>query len=938
MRYTIFIAFCLVFYNGMAFADNGVLKEIITCPSPQAAAFTHYSEYPISPATGIPEINIPLYTIDYDGVQVPISISYHASGIRVNDVASPVGLGWMLNAGGVINRAINCVPDMADGSRVFFRNEKEVMNAIYNKSLNVNIAKNIIQGKGAEDTESDKYMYCFCGRNGSFRYDFSDFTIKSIPYSPVVIKPMAGKRGYVITDTDGAIYYFTERGTSGSVGAEQVTSWFLTRIITPTKRDSILFEYASGSPYVQTLASEYAHYGTAYSYDDDIVVYERTSAVNDYTINKDNYCYSSDLLSSITWNGHTVRFSYSSDRQELDLQKERLRKMVVSNNRGDIIKVVDFSNATYLGRGERDKRMLLSDLTMSGSDVSNGWTYSFTYDMTPLPAYNYSQYITDIQCHEDYWGFYNGGASRYFNPIEFADEKFKMSATDRGAKAAYTQNGILKSITYPTGGTTEFEYENNKVNSKVWGGLRVKSMTHRDERGVVDKEVFTYDSGQSTMNLREDMFRYEANYYYYKYFPKGIKWGTDWHNVMVSTPALPMTGWYGFPVFYQNVTKTRYGREGNIIGKTEYRYMEDRDDIGSCGADGYDYPRFYSDLYNCDQGVVTPLLSHQKEYAYRNNTFVLERETDYAYEEREIDPFCIGVRLSMPDVHVVYNPEQCIDYAPYLSLSEFYNAIKYHDVMAFPSLRLLSKKIEEDHLAGTTVNTIYEYDSSLKTLQPTKITTTGNGGQNLVETREYTFDDMSTTPFGEMANDNFVDVVVQKQCLTNGQSASTMSIDYKRQNDRYLVSRKRTAIGDGQLETDYEITDYDVFGNPCGLTFSGIRHYSVVWGYFHQYPVMLIDGCSYSSLKASVGEALLRRVARNRSPVASDMAAIRRAAESLLGHVTEYRYRPLVGITSVAGSDGSTVAYGYDTNNRLKEVFDHNGNTMEKYLYHYMNK
>lgn len=93
--------------------EDGTLDAIgrYTPQSPQTASLLKYTEFPVSPATGIPNIDIPIYTIEWDGVSIPISISYHASGIKVNDVASPVGLGWVLNAGGVIGCSKNGARD-----------------------------------------------------------------------------------------------------------------------------------------------------------------------------------------------------------------------------------------------------------------------------------------------------------------------------------------------------------------------------------------------------------------------------------------------------------------------------------------------------------------------------------------------------------------------------------------------------------------------------------------------------------------------------------------------------------------------------------------------------------------------------------------------------------------------------------------------------------
>ena len=93
--------------------EDGTLDAIgrYTPQSPQTASLLKYTEFPVSPATGIPNIDIPIYTIEWDGVRIPISINYHASGIKVNDVASPVGLGWVLNAGGMIGCSKNGARD-----------------------------------------------------------------------------------------------------------------------------------------------------------------------------------------------------------------------------------------------------------------------------------------------------------------------------------------------------------------------------------------------------------------------------------------------------------------------------------------------------------------------------------------------------------------------------------------------------------------------------------------------------------------------------------------------------------------------------------------------------------------------------------------------------------------------------------------------------------
>ena len=86
------------------------LPEVMP-PSPNAAALGQYADIPVSKYTGVPNIGIPLYTIKSGEIELPISLSYHASGIKVAQEASWVGLGWSLNAGGVITKQVRGLDD-----------------------------------------------------------------------------------------------------------------------------------------------------------------------------------------------------------------------------------------------------------------------------------------------------------------------------------------------------------------------------------------------------------------------------------------------------------------------------------------------------------------------------------------------------------------------------------------------------------------------------------------------------------------------------------------------------------------------------------------------------------------------------------------------------------------------------------------------------------
>ena len=89
---------------------NAQIQEV-SPPSTNTAALGKYYIFPNVNRTGTPEINIPLYTINERGFEIPISLSYHASGIKVEQIASWVGLGFSLSGTAMITRSVMDLPD-----------------------------------------------------------------------------------------------------------------------------------------------------------------------------------------------------------------------------------------------------------------------------------------------------------------------------------------------------------------------------------------------------------------------------------------------------------------------------------------------------------------------------------------------------------------------------------------------------------------------------------------------------------------------------------------------------------------------------------------------------------------------------------------------------------------------------------------------------------
>src|SRR5262245_45821041 len=105
-RFTLILAFfCLVGYG-----QSPYTLPQVTPKSPNVAGFDKYGNIPVSLSNGVANVSIPLTKISIGGVDIPITLNYHNTGLKVEEFASMVGMGWDLQVGGSISfsqRGIN---------------------------------------------------------------------------------------------------------------------------------------------------------------------------------------------------------------------------------------------------------------------------------------------------------------------------------------------------------------------------------------------------------------------------------------------------------------------------------------------------------------------------------------------------------------------------------------------------------------------------------------------------------------------------------------------------------------------------------------------------------------------------------------------------------------------------------------------------------------
>lgn len=278
-------------------------KEAIVTPT--AYQFIKYGEIPVSEYTGVPNISIPIYTLTAGEKQFPLNLTYLASGVKVADEASWVGLGWSLSVGN-ITQIINDRDDLGNYTKLIpdyyssygtiywlpqtypkypFLVEKNPCPISYpmTKSnpdhsyagytdsyvpINGEYYRNVLffssngQANDKIDSEPDVFKANFFDHSIEFIEDFSTglYSVLNKSNYKITRSASTGKIAtWTIIAPDGVTYFFDEineipngpsthsdngDGASGETNSMQPSTrtWHLTKIITP-QNQLINFEY-----------------------------------------------------------------------------------------------------------------------------------------------------------------------------------------------------------------------------------------------------------------------------------------------------------------------------------------------------------------------------------------------------------------------------------------------------------------------------------------------------------------------------------------------------------------------------------------------------------------------------------------------------------------------------------------------------------------------
>lgn len=577
--------------------------------APSIGALMKQVDYPVNFYTGLVNIEIPLYEIVEGDIKVPISLQYHASGIKVLDFEGQVGAGWSLSSDFSIFRKVEGLSD--DGAYKYF----DKFSGDRYSWLNLL--------NGQVDSSPDIYYYKLLDKSGKFYFSKGTFEewqgrIVTNPYEPIRIE--VSKSGFInafrIVNDNGMKYDFSER--LGDL-------WYLNKITSANEKHIVTFTYNKDPldhelvqyidyigidemvrrNYVQTL---FAHQGENYSYPYITLFKKGTYSIlshqnpreidNNPTLKKAP----NEVSFPVSPGGPVTTHSTVKCLQKIESHYVKV-DFIGTTNISSIIVTDKQSGQTIRNiyfHYNKNKLTTLEKVEIVGSDGQKE-VYLMTYnEMRP--------YNTDKKNNNgmDHWGYYNGWDNPMggnttlipvdmlktreylpgawanpitgmvvpateeweYDPVKILIKNLPYRKSERGSAPNAMQHTMLTSITYPTGRKSCFFYEAHQYLHKYSEEKKYNFGYGNDESSHDD-----YEDGEI---IYPDEVRYAGGLRIKKideYDPvskttltKEYKYGKQENGVGYIKHQIDLED-YGYEVYKIGVT---YGKTGNSSVKEPY--------------------------------------------------------------------------------------------------------------------------------------------------------------------------------------------------------------------------------------------------------------------------------------------------------------------------------------------------------------------------------
>ncbi|WP_454881512.1 hypothetical protein [Sphingobacterium detergens] len=420
----------------------------VNFPSTNVRDLGRFGSFNTNLSRGQAQIDIPIYTISTGKYEYPLTLSYNHSGIKVDEKSGIVGMNWSLVGQSVISRIVNGRPD-EDGSYGYNIMYNLVTSKTSYTPTSLTSDPYYLATKGYHDLEPDYFVFSFNGKSGSFFYDPKDKNYYSMPYSKLKIRHIGYLEGFEIIDELGYIYEFNQytetNSTSEVLGMPEVSTayksqWYLTKVKKASGEIILEIQYVDNNVDTELRETETAVYrlSSGGNCNFGLIDLQRPAHVNKSMLQTVLH---EKLPKKILWTGGALDLQYSAQTNG-KLKLDRIQLMQGAT----VLKNWQLFYSLYT---DRDKIKLDSIAEVGHQRM----THKFSYNQTTIGAYQ--------SFAQDYWGYFNGANNTRLIP-KTRYEHAEIGFADREAIFDFCQAGILKEITYPTGGKSVFEYELNR--------------------------------------------------------------------------------------------------------------------------------------------------------------------------------------------------------------------------------------------------------------------------------------------------------------------------------------------------------------------------------------------------------------------------------------------------------------------------------------------
>lgn len=895
-------------------------------PVPSAASFTTFANMPVSLATGVPDISIPLFSLPTSkkNISIPIGLRYHINNAGIEVTATEVGLGWLLAKGGVISRGIGGELD-------------EKYDDVTKPGYKLN-------------KFDDTYFYNLPGISGKFQFVrdtiTNTFTLNNLTENHIKIDYVRTSNtatlilsSFKITDESGIQYVFEDYSVAlRDYHNNYKSAFYLSKILDENNIEVVKFTYQKNTKYSGSLLM-----------------------------------YQNCILTKISSNFGSVDFANTYDSSwETNGNSDpyQIDSVSLSDNSGRVISKYKFIYTSLEGNGiinSGNARRILHQIHRLDKDLRISGEHRFIYNQQLYPA------PVQPLCSSVFFPSTQ-------NPLYGALEEIGYPEGGR-TKYTFEPNTVYANTTvnehqYDDANNYELKYPS--IQRYVDNPINFDTNTARNYTFQVDVpravflsiEIADYYRDQYHLTIHDD-----PETYVYKITYKLKKDGvvlsngtacnafTTKYNLLPGTYTLELTG-FGFGTL-----------EKTIIQTDPPPYV-----FSNLKASGVEHARIREISYSDQNGDVKKRIN----YVYNlfsdamassgsvlnanDSSTILYKNVKEVYGDSASNLGYTKYYFKTPSDYMTGSIQQSNLYYSYYNLTkeglldkkEVYNA--QNQMISSESMAYVMEEI-----AGTPEYTVGYFGKSklawLKSQKTISKTFFSNGSslENSSEVlynpsnyevmykketaadgniTEQTIKYPADVPNSKLLAAHMLNPPLQTEIKINGSVTSKAETKYDDASTLFPTSVTSYEMQNQTAKTKIIFSRYDGYGNLIeSRTPNGIPT-TTIYGYNNTKPIATIQGAAYADISAL--SVVQTAITASNTAAPENESAVRTALENLRVsndlkdyNITTYTWDVLTGMTGMTAPNGAVERYEYDRQSRLWKVWNKEGKLLKEYKYNY---